>query len=114
MVTEARTEHPHVVVTRGAGGDQAVVKGTRLSIALIAALFNRGETPEGLLSMYPHLTPSALYDAISYYFDHKSDIDEEIYRDSPDQVLAELRADPRLEEVSPGKFRHKEPFGSRA
>jgi len=114
MVTEARTEHPRVVVTRGAGGDQATVKGTRLSIALLAALFNRGESPAGLLSMFPHLTPAALYDAISYYFDHKPEIDEDIYSDSLEHVLAELRGDPRLEKVSPGKFKHKEPFGSRA
>lgn len=112
MVTEARTEHPHIVVTRGAGGERAVVKGTGLSVALIAALFNRGETPAGLLSLYPNLTPGALYDAISYYFDHKADIDQEVYRNASDKVLADLRGDARLAEVSPGKFRGKKPFGS--
>lgn len=107
MATGTQTEHPHIVVVRRAGGDRAMIKGTSLPVALIAALFNRGETTAGLLSLYPNLTPGALYDAISYYFDHKADIDEEIYQDTPDQVLAELRRDAGLMEVSPGRFRHK-------
>ena len=107
MLAEARTEHPHVVVVRRDGGERAVIKGTGLSVSLIAALFNRGETPAGLLSLYPNLTPGALYDAISYYFDHKADIDREIHQDTPDQVLAELRREAGLIEVSPGRFRRK-------
>ncbi|MBI2910046.1 MAG: DUF433 domain-containing protein [Chloroflexi bacterium] len=51
MVTEARTEHPHIVVVRGAGGDQPVVKGTRLSVVLLASLLKRGETTDGILSL---------------------------------------------------------------
>ncbi|MBI2910447.1 MAG: DUF433 domain-containing protein [Chloroflexi bacterium] len=114
MATGTRTEHPHIVVVKRAGGDSAFIKGTKLSVSLIAALFNRGETPAGLLSLYPNLTPGSLYDAISYYFDHKADIDQEIYQDSPDQVLAELRRDAALIEVRPGKFRGKNPFGTAA
>jgi len=89
-----------------------VVKGTGLSVSLIAALFNRGETPAGLLSLYPNLTPGALYDAISYYFDHKVDIDQEVRQDDPDLVLAELRRDAGLIEVSPGRFRRKGVLGT--
>ncbi|MDO8671151.1 MAG: DUF433 domain-containing protein [Dehalococcoidia bacterium] len=114
MVTEARTEHPHIVVAGGAGGNRAIVKGTRLSVVLLAALFNRGESPAGILSLYPSLVPGALYDAISYYFDHKAEIDNEIYQDSPDQVLAELRRDSGLVEVSPGVFRRKGACGNSA
>src|SRR3972149_804624 len=105
MATGTRTEHPHVVVLKRAGGESAVVKGTRIPVALIANLFNRGETPAGLLSLYPNLAPGALYDAISYYFDHKAEIDQEIYDDSPDRVIAALRADAALIEVAPGVFR---------
>ncbi|MCL4552841.1 MAG: DUF433 domain-containing protein [Candidatus Marsarchaeota archaeon] len=112
MVTEARTEHPHIVVVRRAGGDRAIIKGTSLSVSLIATLFNRGETPAGLLSLYPNLSPGAMYDAISYYFDHKVDIDQEIHQDTPDQVLTELRRDAGLTEVSPGRFQRKKAFGS--
>jgi hypothetical protein len=49
------------------------------------------------------------YDAISYYFDHKSEIDREILRDDPDRVLAELRRDPGLTEVTSGRFCGRKP-----
>src|SRR3990172_6968209 len=87
MATGARTEHPHVVVVRGAGGDQAIVKGTRLSVVLLAALLNRGETPDGILSLYLNLSPASLYDALSYYFDHRKELDREIQAGAPEQVL---------------------------
>jgi uncharacterized protein (DUF433 family) len=112
MVASVQTEHPYVVRCQGPGGEQAWVKGTRLSVALIAALFNRGETTSGILAMYPRLTPAALYDALFHYFDHKAEIDAEIAGNDPDQVIARLRSDPGLAEVSPGKFPYKQPMGS--
>lgn len=111
MATGTRTEHPHIVVARGAGGDQAIVKGTRLSVVLLASLLNRGETPNGILSLYPNLSPGALYDALSYYFDHKEEIDREIQAGDLDRVLGELRSDPGMVEVGPGRFRRRKRFG---
>lgn len=114
MATGTRTEHPHIVVVQGAGGVEATVRGTRLSVALLASLFNRGETPDGILTMYPNLLPAALYDALSYYFDHKDKIDREIQAGAPDLVLGHLRSDPEMVEVSPGTFRRRKPFGTGA
>ena len=104
MAGNVRTEHPHVVRVREAGAESPIIKGTRLSVALIAALYNRGETPAGLMILYPNLTPSALYDALSYYFDHKAEVDQEIRENDPEQVLAEIRSDPGMVEVRPGHF----------
>ena len=114
MPAGTRTEHPHVVVVRGAGGDEAVVKGTRLSVLLLAALLNRGETPDGILSLYPNLSPASLYDALSYYYDHKDQFDREIQAGTPEQVIGELRNNPQMAEVSPGVFRRRKPFGTGA
>lgn len=112
MAPITRTEHPHIVVVHGAGGDEAIVKGTRLSVALLAGLLNRGESPDGILSLYPSLSPGALYDALSYYFDHKAEIDRQIQAGTPEEVLGELRSDPEMVEVGPGTFRRRKPFGS--
>lgn len=102
------------MVSRGASGDQAVVKDTSLSVVLLASLLNRGETPDGILSLYPSLSPGALYDALSYYFDHKEEIDREKQAGDPDRVLGELRDDPEMVEVGPGRFRRRKLFGSGA
>lgn len=88
---------------RGAG-DEAVVKGTWLSVLLLAALLNRGETPDGILSLYPNLSAASLYDALSYYFEHKDQFDREIQAGALDRVLGELRNDPQMVEVGPGRF----------
>jgi uncharacterized protein (DUF433 family) len=112
MVASVQTEHPYVIRVQGPGGEQARVKGTGISVALIAALFNRGETTSGLLAMYPSLTPAALYDALSHYFDHKAEIDAEIDGNDSDRMISRLRSNSDLIEISPGKFRHKQPFGS--
>ena len=55
MSIEAGTELPHIVVSGGEGGEPPIIRGTGLSVALIAALFNRGETPERMLLLFPNL-----------------------------------------------------------
>lgn len=44
----------------------------------IARLLRAGEEPWEIIATYPHLTPAAVYDALSYYFDHQDDIDRSI------------------------------------
>ena len=60
------------------------------------------------------LTAAALYDALSYYFDHKAEIDQEIRRNDTDRFFASLRNDPDWVETRPGSFQRKSGFGSRA
>ncbi len=53
-------------------------------------------------------------DALLYYFDHKVEIDREMQTGSSEEVLGELRNDPGMVELVPGRFQRKKPFGSRA
>jgi uncharacterized protein (DUF433 family) len=75
MVTEIKTEHPHIVRVARAGGEEAVVKGTRFSVWFLVRQLRAGDSPEGIVSAYPALTLAAIHDAISYYHDHRSEID---------------------------------------
>ena len=75
MVTEMKTEHPHIVrVTRPAGED-AVIAGTRISVWFIVRQLRTGDTPEDIVASLPHLSLAGVYDAISYYHDHRAEID---------------------------------------
>jgi uncharacterized protein (DUF433 family) len=47
-----------------------------------------GDRPEDILASYPHLVPAAVYDAISYYYDHQDEIDRIIEESTP-EVMAE-------------------------
>ncbi len=84
MSTSIKTEHPHIVKVPGICGGRPTIKGTRISIDLIARFLKGGSDASDILDTYPHLTPAGVHDAISYYYDHQEEIDQE---------LAEARAE---------------------
>ena len=75
---ERQTEHPHIVRMVTAGGDRFVIRGTRISVRHIAEYYKAGDTVDEILQSHPHLSAASVYDAISYYLDHQSDIEKEI------------------------------------
>jgi len=88
MTTEIKTEHPHVVRVPGVCGGDPIVAGTRISVVFIVRRLAAGDTPEEILQSFPHLSPAALYDAISYYHDHKDEIDGIIASNTPEELAA--------------------------
>ena len=75
MVTEVKTEHPHIVRRAGAAGDTAVLAGTNIGVWFIVRQLRTGDTPEDVVTSLPHLTLAGIYDALSYYHDHRAEID---------------------------------------
>ena len=75
MATTLRTEHPHIVRSPGLAGGTPTIAGTRISVAFIVGQLRAGDTPQDVIASYPHLTPAAVYDAISFYYDHQDEID---------------------------------------
>lgn len=75
MATTLRTEHPHIVRSPAVAGGMPMIAGTRISVAFIIGQLRAGDTPQDILASYPHLTPAAVYDAISFYYDHQDEID---------------------------------------
>jgi uncharacterized protein (DUF433 family) len=75
VVTEVKTEHPHIVVIEKESGPTAVVRGTRTAVWLIVRQLRAGDTPETIAEALPQLTEAAVYDAISYYHDHRTELD---------------------------------------
>lgn len=81
--TEQVTEHPHI--TRVAG--IAHVKGSRIAVRLIAQMYRLGDSVADILKTYPHLSASAVHDALSYYLDHLTEIEQEIAAHRLENVL---------------------------
>lgn len=88
MSTPLQTEHPHIITVPGVLGGEPVIAGSRISVAFIARLIQAGEEPADIIATYPHLSPAAVYDAISYYLDHHVEIDRLIEESTP-EALAE-------------------------
>jgi uncharacterized protein (DUF433 family) len=90
MTTEpktVRTEHPHIVMTPGTVGGRPRIDGTRISVEHIAGYVNAGVTAAEIVEDLPHLTLAAVHDAISYYFDHKEDLDRGIEENSLEKAI---------------------------
>jgi hypothetical protein len=55
-------------------------------------MYRAGDTVEDILQTYPHLSPAAVHDAISYYLEHRSELEQEIAAHHIEQVLARTGA----------------------
>ncbi len=71
--------HPHVESDPKVCGGSPCIKGTRVTVrTIVVYALHHGVKPEELLSYFPHLSLAAIYDALSYYYDNREDIDAEI------------------------------------
>ena len=73
--------HPYIEQKTGTCGGRPILKGTRIGVSLIAWHYKQGRTIDEIIQNYPHLTPAQVHDALSYYFDHQAEIEEEIRLD---------------------------------
>jgi uncharacterized protein (DUF433 family) len=87
MSAEIATEHPHVIRRPDTCGGAPIIRGTRIAVRLIAELWNDGESVEEIVRTYTHLQPSWVHDAISYYLDHRAEIDQEVANNRIENVL---------------------------
>ena len=88
QVPESATEHPYVTRVLGKRGGRPIIRGTGVTVSLIAGLYKAGDTVDEILESYPHLRPSWIHDAIGYYLDHQDEIEREI-RESRVEYLTE-------------------------
>jgi len=91
------TSHPYIVLGEGVCGGHPHIRGSRISVRTIAELFLDGEPASEIAATYPHVDPAAIYDAISYFLDHRPEIEAEIAANGLESVLertdAELGSD---------------------
>src|SRR4030042_2478592 len=78
MPTVKSLKHPYIIKKKGIQGGKAVISGTRISVSTIVTWYKAGREIYEILSMYPQLTPSQAHDALSYYYDNKKEIEDEI------------------------------------
>jgi uncharacterized protein (DUF433 family) len=70
--------HPHIERKAGVHGGRPVLKDTRFPVSSIVQNHRRGLTVDEILIEFPHLSCAAVYDALSFYYDHREEIDREI------------------------------------
>ena len=82
-----QTEHPYIVRVAGICGGRPIIKGARVAARLIAELYKAGDTVEEILRSYAHLQGAAIFDVLSYYLDHQTEIEQEISANRLETVM---------------------------
>ncbi len=85
--------HPYIVSHKDYCGGSAIINGTKFPVRSVVNYVHRqGLSPEEIVGEFSHLTLAQVYDALSYYYDHKEDIDREL-RENSEQMLRAEKAD---------------------
>src|SRR3989304_3534200 len=74
-VLKKETIHPYITRNPKICGGEPILHGTRISVRLIVEWENAGKSVDEVIAMYPHISHAQVYDALSYYYDHKKEID---------------------------------------
>ena len=76
--------HPYIEKKAGVCGGDPVIKGTRIRVSLIAELERGDHSVDEFIASYPHLNHAQVYDALSYYYDHREEIEQAISEETED------------------------------
>jgi uncharacterized protein (DUF433 family) len=88
----------HIVRTPGICGGRPRISRKAISVQFIAALYKNDWTPEQIADEY-ELTFGEVYAALSYYFDHRDEIDQSTAEDAETIVNSARSARELLEEL---------------
>ncbi len=81
----------YIAIKPGFCGGKPHILGHRIKVQHVAIWHERmGMTPEEIVATYPTLTLPAVYAALSYYHDHRAEIDADIEAD--ERFVAEMKA----------------------
>lgn len=70
--------HPYITSRPDVGAGRPIITGTRTRVANIVTYYKQGLSPEELAREFPHLSLSQIHDSLSFYYEHRQDIDREI------------------------------------
>jgi uncharacterized protein (DUF433 family) len=88
-----KIDHPYIVSHKDYCGGSPVIKGTKFPVrSVVNYVLRQGLSPEEIVGEFSHLTLAQVYDALSYYYDHKENIDQEI-RENWEEALRPEKAD---------------------
>ncbi len=78
--------HPYITYDENIGSGNPIIIGTRTRVFNIIAYHRLGLSPEELIREFPHLTLSKIYDALSYYYENKPEIDNAMEQDMEENI----------------------------
>jgi uncharacterized protein (DUF433 family) len=88
------TEHFYIVRDDAILGGEPIIRGTRTPVRAVLESWRIGIAAEEIPQGLPHLTLAQVFDALSYYLDHQSEINSYIERNRiPEELIDPLVRD---------------------
>ncbi len=82
-----QVKHPYIVARKDYCGGRPVITGTKFPVhSVVTYVLRQGVAPEELVREFSHLTLAQVYDALSYYYDYRNDIDRELREGTEEKV----------------------------
>ncbi len=82
-----KLDHPYIAIHKDFCGGSPIIKGTKFPVrSVVRYVLHQGLSPEEIVGEFSHLTLAQIYDALSYYYDHKEEIDRDL-RDNSEAML---------------------------
>ncbi len=89
-LTHREVKHPYVTIDPKIKKGTPMIIGTRTKVIDIAIRYELGGmTPDEIIEQFPHLTLTQIHGTLSYYYEHKSELDEAYKKDQ--MFINELR-----------------------
>lgn len=85
-IVERKLKHPYIVKDPSVCDGSPAIKGTRIRVIDVAIEYSLlGVTPDEIVDSHPHLTLKEVHDALSYYYENKSELDKR-YKDNKEFI----------------------------
>ena len=83
-------KHPHITTKAEISKGSLIISGTRVRVLDIIIEYEYlGLSPDEIVSAHPHLILPQIHDALSFYYEHREELDQEIR--SRKETIAKLR-----------------------
>ncbi|MEL6552673.1 MAG: DUF433 domain-containing protein [Cyanobacteria bacterium J06621_11] len=84
VTTESRYVRRHAEILSG----EPVIDSTRIPVRVIVTLWRLGTPPEEIPAQYPQINLAQVFDALSFYLDNQTEINEYIERNRvPESII---------------------------
>ena len=88
------TQHRYIVRDEQILNREPIIEGTRTPVRAIVELWRLGYVPEEILDHLPHLSLAQVFDVLSYYSDHQTEINAYIEKNRiPEELIDPLVAE---------------------
>lgn len=79
MAQKQVLKHPYITTDTRISRGSPVIRGTRIRVLDIIIEYEYlGLTPDEIINAHPHLILPQVHDALSFYYEHRDELDREI------------------------------------